>query len=510
MSRYSFNPKLDPGRDRRRRTLIGALAFAAVLIIGIALFIIGIRGLTGGNGNGGGTQATEPTKFVPAVTIYAPDGSLQNGGGTELTTTIALSSTGVVGDTPAAPGSTAAPGATADPRGALPGIPDFSCPSPHPAPAKFGYGIQSNWPVGDIGYWNSIMAERLHLTWTKAQVRWKDFQPDPTDYSKAQTNWQLLDAFTADANKKGLNILYGVIDAPEWARATLKAGKTGPPDDYRLAAQFFQKVLARYKGCVQAVEVWNEMNIDREWTTPAGVIAGAEYVKFLKVVAPTIRAVDPSLMLVMGALAPTGFTAPGQSEDDFTYMEQFVAAGGAALVDCIGVHLNGYNLPPDKEWNSGYNNPTAKFRGPFDSPHHSWSFKSTLYGYYQRTNKPQCVTEFGWASMQNLGVAGNPPGFEFALDNTEQEQAAWLVQGFAIMRDSGFVKFGIVFNLDYIQKIGQKPNEVGGTRRRTASSGRMGRRGPPSTPSPRCQNRNNKQVIPLVCKACIIDWRVNV
>ena len=404
---------------------------------------------------------------MPVVTIFAPDVTIQSG--TPLPKATAASpsqaATAVPGSTSAATSQadpTNAPAIAADPRGALPGMADFSCPKPHTIPATFGYGIQSNWPVGDIGYWNTIMAERLKLNWTKAQVRWKDFQPDKTDWTKAQNNWQLLDAFTADANKKGLNILYGVIDAPEWARSTIKPAKTGPPDDFALAAKFFEKVLARYKGCVQAVEVWNEMNIDREWTTPSGVISAADYIKFLNAVIPTIRSVDPNLMVIMGALAPTGINAPGQSMDDFTYMDQFVAAGGTALVDCIGVHLNGYNMPPDKDWNEGYNNPLAKFRGPFDGPHHSWSFKSTLYGYYQRTNKNQCVTEFGWASMQNLGVTGNPPGFEFALDNSEQQQADWIVKGFQMMRESGFVRFGIVFNLDYIQKIGQKPNEAGG------------------------------------------------
>jgi len=164
-------------------------------------------------------------------------------------------------------------------------------------------------------------------------------------------------------------------------------------------------------------------------------------------------------------LSPTGSTNPGKWMDDFEYLDQFVAAGGADLVDCIGVHLNGYNLPPDKEWNEGYNDPTAKFRGPFDNPNHSWSFKSTLFGYYQRTKKPQCVTEFGWASMENLktksgeAVEGAPPGFDFALDNTEQEQADWLKQAFQIMRDSGFTRFGIIFNLDYIQKVGGEPNQ---------------------------------------------------
>ena len=463
MSRYTFNPKIDPGRDRKRRLAIGALAFAVVFLSGLALFIIGVRNLTSG---GPGSSQTTPTQFAIVVTIYAPDVTpqaavtpAQTGSQPQATS---QGSTAPGSNAPTPTTGAAATAGTSNGPGSLPGLADFVCPSPHVAPTSFGYGIQSDWPVGDIGYWNTIMAERLKLNWTKAQVRWRDFQPDPNDYSKAQTNWQLLDAFTADANKKGLNILFGIIDAPPWSRSTIKPDKTGPPDDYTLAAKFFAKVMARYKGCVQAVEVWNEMNIDREWTTKSGVIAGSEYVKFLKVVVPAIRAVNPSIMVVMGALAPTGYTKPGQSEDDFAYMDQFVAAGGPALVDCIGVHLNGYNMPPDKEWNAGYNNPAAKFRGPFDNPNHSWSFKSTLYGYYQRTSKPQCVTEFGWASMQNLGVPGNPPHFEFALDNTEKQQADWIVQGFQIMRDAGFVRFGIVFNLDYIQKIGQKPNQAGG------------------------------------------------
>ena len=465
MSRYSFNPKIDPGRDHKRRTLIGAIALGAVLIIGIVLFIIGIRELTGGgNGAASGSQATTAADFVPAVTIFASDVTPQSDASGNVTaapvTTDTGTTTSATGDTAAV--ATQAPQTTPDPLGAIPGLADFSCPSPHAAPDKFGYGVQSNWPVGDIGYWDSVMSDKLKVNWTKAQVRWKDFQPDQNDWTKALNNWQLLDAFTADANKKGLSILYGIMDAPEWSRSVVKENQTGPSDDFNLAAAFFKKVIARYKGCVQAVEVWNEMNLDREWTTPSGAINGSEYVKLLNVVVPAIREVDPNILIVMGALSPTGSTKEGSYVDDFTYMDQFVAAGGPALVDCIGVHLNGYNMPPDKEWNAGYNDATAKFRGPFDNPNHSWSFKSTLFGYYQRTNKPQCVTEFGWASMENLGVQGNPPGFEFALDNTEQEQADWIVQGFQIMRDAGFVKFGMVYNLDYIQKIGQKPNESGG------------------------------------------------
>ena len=37
MSRYTFNPKLDPNRDRNRRVLIGAIAFGAVIVLGADL-----------------------------------------------------------------------------------------------------------------------------------------------------------------------------------------------------------------------------------------------------------------------------------------------------------------------------------------------------------------------------------------------------------------------------------------------------------------------------------------
>ena len=222
---------------------------------------------------------------------------------------------------------------------------------------------------------------------------------------------------------------------------------------------------------VQAVEVLNETNLDREWLIASGELRAADYVEFLRAVVPPLRQVDPTLLIIMAAPSPTGANIPGAAQDDFVYLEDFVKAGGLNLVDCIGVHLNGYNMPPDKRWDEGYDDPTARFRGPFPNggnPHHSWSFLSTIEGYRRITNKPMCVTEFGWASTENLTrkdgspLTGAAPGFDFALDNTEREQAEWIARGFQILRNLGYARFGIVFNLDFIQKIGQSPDEAGG------------------------------------------------
>ncbi len=431
-------------QQRRRRIAIGLAVLGVIGIFALALLAYGLITLVQVSRFG----AVTPTPFVPIVSTIAP------------AKPVAPTPTQPVGAAAAAP-ATAQPAASpaarvANPDGKIASIPDFVCEQPRRAPDKFGYGIQNNWAVGDIGMWNGIMAKKLKMQWTKGQVRWKDYEP-----AKGQNAdlWRFLDAFVGDANKQGLNILLGVIEAPAWTRARNEPGLLGPPDDFAEAERFFKKLTARYAGCVQAIEVWNEMNLDREWRTPSGRIDAKEYVNFLKRVVPAIRSVDPNIQIVMGALSPTGFNDPAKAVDDFIYMDQFVAAGGPALVDCVGVHLNGFNMPPDKRWDEKYNDPTAKFRGPFDSPHHSWSFLSTLEGYRQKTNKPLCVTEFGWASMENLKVQGTPPGFDFALDNTEKEQADWIVQGFDIMRKSGYVKFGIVFNLNYIATVGKPANE---------------------------------------------------
>jgi hypothetical protein len=138
--------------------------------------------------------------------------------------------------------------------------------------------------------------------------------------------------------------------------------------------------------------------------------------------------------------------------DDFVYFDQLLDAGMLNLIDCVGAHHNGINMPPDTDWDEGYNDPSAQFRGPFDNPHHSWSFKSTLQGYYNKIiqrggAQKLCVTEFGWATSEGFG--GTPEGFGFADDNTLQEQADWIVQAFQLQREWGTTWIAYLWNLNY-------------------------------------------------------------
>jgi hypothetical protein len=126
----------------------------------------------------------------------------------------------------------------------------------------------------------------------------------------------------------------------------------------------------------------------------------------------------------------------------------------------VGVHHNGYNIGPDVTFEAARSTAeaaTAVFRGPFDNPHHSWSFKTTLDTYAEKAqaidpNKKLCVTEFGWASSE--GYDEIPLTFEFALDNSLEEQADFIVQAFNQMHDSGDVWLAFLFNFDFGNKGG--------------------------------------------------------
>ncbi|MEL7674950.1 MAG: hypothetical protein AAGU78_14520, partial [Chloroflexota bacterium] len=93
----------------------------------------------------------------------------------------------------------------------------------------------------------------------------------------------------------------------------------------------------------------------------------------------------------------------------------------------------------------------------FNNPHHSWSFYSTLNGYAQKiqqagSDKKLCITEFGWAVSEDL--AGTPLNFEFARDNTLDEQAAFIGEAIELMDEWGFVWLAFIWNLNYGPQAG--------------------------------------------------------
>jgi hypothetical protein len=257
--------------------------------------------------------------------------------------------------------------------------------------------------------------------------------------------------------------MLSIAKAPNWARdkgaITNRPGEyDGPPADPQDLANFITAILKRYPGMIHAIEVWNEINLDREWATAPQRLDPARYVTLLKTARDTIKAIDPNIVVISAALSPTGASSGGQYMDDFAYFNLLVKAGMLQQADCVGAHHNGINVPPDADYNNIPNRPKARFRGPWENPNHSWAFKTTLEGYHKQiaaagSNLKLCVTEFGWPSTE--GLKGQPrQGFEFAGDNTLADQANFTDKAITEMQQWGWVQLAFLWNLNYGAQAG--------------------------------------------------------
>lgn len=308
--------------------------------------------------------------------------------------------------------------------------------------------------------WMLDVATKFRLGWYKQQVRWEFIEAEQNRF-----NWAELDLSLPLAAEYNLRVMLSIVAAPEWARdENVDHSRHGPPARNQDYVDFVSALVTRYPGMVHAIEVWNEQNLDREWTTARGLNA-SDYVALLRDTTLAVKALDPGIIIISGALSPTGgWTEPDgriSAIDDFAYFDNLLAAGMLNYADCVGAHHNGYNIGPDVPWNEVVNDPDATFRGPFDNPHHSWSLYSTLRTYSDKIelaggDQPLCVTEFGWASTEDLD--GFPPGFEFANDNTLEEQSRWTIQALNLMEEWGDIWLAFIWNFNYGPQAGWDTN----------------------------------------------------
>lgn len=333
---------------------------------------------------------------------------------------------GTVAIVQVAPPPTAAPQPTRAASSAGPSYPT--------APGSFGYGIQID-PWGNRPAAVSAIRS-MGFNWVKVQIPWKNFEGSPGQRSFA-------DDIVNELAGGGLNVLASIVKAPDWARpANTDRSVEGPPADPQTFADYLGAFAAHHKGKVKAIEVWNEQNLWYEWgNEPLDV---GRYVDLLCRSYRAIKAADPSIAVIAGAMTPTGVNDGKIAIDDVTYLQRMYAAGAKNCFDGVGAHPSGYNNPPDAKM--GYSNPAE----PSFKNHPSFFFRETMERYRGvmvangDSGKRVWPTEFGWASTPNPH-----PGYEYAAQNSEQEQAEFIVRAYQMAKSWGWVGPMFLWNLDY-------------------------------------------------------------
>lgn len=190
------------------------------------------------------------------------------------------------------------------------------------------------------------MVREMGAPWIVEYFPWPYTEP-----SKGHFNWDHADAVIRHAENQGLTVIARLGWTPAWARPDPHERETTitylDADHHTDFADFAAAFLARYRGRVDHVIVWNEPNLSFEWgwrpVDPQG------YVELLRAVYPRAHAANPDAVILAGALAPTlepeGSTV-GLS--DLAYLERMYQAGAASAFDALAAHAYGLTFPPDE------------------------------------------------------------------------------------------------------------------------------------------------------------------
>ncbi len=291
-------------------------------------------------------------------------------------------------------------------------------PAPAPAPRSGNWTFELG---GHIKTTNYLAQMRdIGMTWVKYQVVMPGGTPD--------VSW-LVNA----VHGAGMKLLIGAVG--DRARAS-------DPNYHR---EFAAALAGLARQGVDAIEVWNEPNLDREYGGSGnGQVNPENYANMLREAYTAIKAANPNVLVIGGATAPTGFYGGGCSAagcDDKPFVERLAAAGGAQWMDCMGAHHNGTMVGPDQT--SGA--PVGS------SDHHQWYFWGTLNVNWNAFGGkvPICWTELGYVSGEGIGPL--PAGFAWGSSITLANQAQWLARAAQLSRESGKVRLMIIWNIDFRQ-----------------------------------------------------------
>jgi LysM repeat protein len=282
--------------------------------------------------------------------------------------------------------------------------------APPPPPASGG-----SWELGGqvSGFSAPDKMKTAGMVWVKRQLRWSP---------GATADAGLIN----DAHNKGFKILLSVL---------------GNPGDISGGANFdnYASYVGQLAGLgADAIEIWNEMNLDREW--PAGQINPATYTDLLRRSYTQIKAKNGNTLVIMGALSPTGAEGAFGLDhvwNDSRYLNGLAAAGAASYADCIGVH-----------YNEGIISPTQNSGDPRDD-YYTRYYQQMVSTYYNAFGgaRQLCFTELGYLTPE--GYPPLPGAFGWAGNTTVAEQAQWLGQAATLSRNSGQVRMMIIFNVDF-------------------------------------------------------------
>ena len=177
------------------------------------------------------------------------------------------------------------------------------------------------------------LAARDGIGWVRTDFEWAQLEP-------AQGSWNFsgTDAIMDNADARGVKVLPILCYGSAYGGHNSDGNRHVSDDELDGWCIYVSNVVARYKGRLSAVEVWNEEDLSWFWSSTA-----AQYAKLLQRTYATVKAVDPSVLVVLGGL----------TSDSSSYLSSLYSAGIKNNCDVIAFHPYIQPHSPTEEWRTG-------------------------------------------------------------------------------------------------------------------------------------------------------------
>ncbi len=169
-------------------------------------------------------------------------------------------------------------------------------------------------------------AKSAGFSWVRTDLDWPTIERIPGRY-----NFSKYDRLMADLEGRGLRALF-IFD---YGNPRYTGGWDLPPttaDAMQAFGSFAEAAARHFAGHGVAYEIWNEPNVSRFWPPQP---SPAQYATLASLVISRVHAGDPAAKV----------TTAGLSGADFTFLRSYLAQGGGAGADAIGLHPYGFDLP---------------------------------------------------------------------------------------------------------------------------------------------------------------------
>ena len=203
------------------------------------------------------------------------------------------------------------------------------------------------------------MIQAAGFKWLRQEFPWEDIEVDGrgqftdsrNDYNDdgildTISAWDKYDRLVDLVEEYGFQMMVRLSNPPNWSRANPDAGEFAPPDDFQDFANYAQAVATRYQGRIHYYQIWNEPNIFPEWGN--NFVDPAGYTELLCQTYAAIKSIDPEIVVISGALAPTISLDGYSGYSDVVFLQNMYDNGAGDCFDVLSVQGYGlYSGPTD-------------------------------------------------------------------------------------------------------------------------------------------------------------------